>query len=132
VIQVTLNFPDQAALLAFFTSPALPGDVGEAPKAAKEKAKAVAVPVASVSAPSTAPKSEPAQEPVATTSSVKPSESAVGYPTLQKAVFALAGKSRDAAAAVAKSFDVKTFRELPEAKWGEALVAVNAALAEAA
>jgi hypothetical protein len=49
---------------------------------------------------------------------------------LQKAVFALAGKSREAAAAVAGSFGVKTFKELPEAKWAEALAAVTAKLSE--
>jgi hypothetical protein len=53
----------------------------------------------------------------------------VDYPTLQKAVFALAGKSRESAAAVAASMGVKTFKELPESKWADALVAVNAALA---
>jgi hypothetical protein len=49
---------------------------------------------------------------------------------LQKAVFALAGKSREAAAAVASSFGVKTFKELPADKWGEALGAVQEKLAE--
>lgn len=54
----------------------------------------------------------------------------VDYPTLQKAVFALAGKSREAAGAVAAELGVKTFKELTEDKWADALVAVNAALAE--
>jgi hypothetical protein len=54
----------------------------------------------------------------------------VEYPVLQKAVFALAGKSRESAAAVAASMGVKTFKELPADKWGDALVAVNAKLAE--
>lgn len=56
--------------------------------------------------------------------------SSVDYPTLQKAVFALAGKSREAAAAVAAGFGVKTFKELPQDKWGEALGAVQEKLAE--
>lgn len=68
---------------------------------------------------------------VATTSSEKPSES-VEYPVLQKAVFALASKSREKAAAVAASFGVKTFKELSEDKWFAALTAVNAALEEVA
>ena len=61
-----------------------------------------------------------------------PAETApsVDYPTLQKAVFALAAKSRDAAAAVAKSFGVRTFKELPADKWADALAAVSAKLAE--
>lgn len=56
--------------------------------------------------------------------------SSVDYPTLQKAVFALAGKSREAAAAVVQSFGVKTFKELPQDKWAEALGAVTEKLAE--
>jgi hypothetical protein len=72
-----------------------------------------------------------AQEaPAAQTASSDEPSTSVDYPTLQKAVFALAGKSRDAATAVASSFGVKTFKELPEAKWAAALVAVNAKLAE--
>lgn len=54
----------------------------------------------------------------------------VDYPTLQKAVFVLAGKNREAAGAVAQSFGVKTFKELTEGQWGAALEAVNAKLAE--
>lgn len=54
----------------------------------------------------------------------------IEYPVLQKAVFALAGKSRDAAVAVSASFGVKTFKDLPEEKWADALAAVNAKLAE--
>lgn len=64
-----------------------------------------------------------------TVSSSEPSKS-VDYATLQKAVFALAGKSREAAAAVASSFGVKTFKDLPTDKWGEALGAVQEKLAE--
>lgn len=59
----------------------------------------------------------------------KPTPS-IDYPTLQKAVFALATKSRDAAAAVAASFNVKTFKELGQDKWSEALGAVTEKLAE--
>lgn len=54
----------------------------------------------------------------------------VEYPVLQKAVFALAGKNREAAGAVAASFGVKTFKELSADKWADALAAVNAKLAE--
>jgi hypothetical protein len=69
-----------------------------------------------------------AQEaPAASTAS---SSAPVEYPLLQKAVFALAGKSREAAAAVAAGFGVKTFKELPADKWGEALGAVQEKLAE--
>lgn len=75
----------------------------------------------------TAAESSPTAEPVA---DAAPASTAVDYPTLQKAVFALAGKSRDAAAAVAASFGVKTFKELDASKWGEALAAVQAKTAE--
>jgi len=84
---------------------------------------------AAAGSPSEGKAEAPKPEPVATISSEKPSES-VAYPVLQKAVFALAGKSRDAVVAIAASFGAKTFKELPEAKWGEALAAVNAKLAE--
>lgn len=148
MIQITLNFKSieaARAVLLDIPSSALVGgltaDEVEAPKPAKPAATPAAAATVTKTAKAPAPvapavesPSDPKPEapaPVATTSSPKPSAS-VDYPTLQKAVFALAGKSRDAAAAVAKSFDVKTFKELPEAKWSDALVAVNAALAEAA
>lgn len=135
MIQVTLNFPDQAALVQFFTSVSAPAPVKvEAPKpvptpaapATVTKTAKATAPVA----PATESPSDPKPEPEATTSSAKPSAS-VDYPTLQKAVFALAGKSRESAAAVAASMGVKTFKELPEARWAEALAAVNNALAAA-
>ncbi len=135
MIQVTLNVPDQAALVQFFTSVSAPAPVKvEAPKpvptpaapATVTKTAKATAPVA----PATESPSDPKPEPEATTSSAKPSAS-VDYPTLQKAVFALAGKSRESAAAVAASMGVKTFKELPEARWAEAQAAVNEALAAA-
>lgn len=53
----------------------------------------------------------------------------LAYEVLQKAVFALAGKSREAAAEVNASFGVKTMKELPAERRHEALAAVNAKLA---
>lgn len=136
MIQVTLNFKSieaaRAVLLEIPTTALVGGTDTPKPEGPKAEKPTKAVASIAVPAPAEPVKVEaPKPEPVATTSSPKPSAS-VDYPTLQKAVFALAGKSRDAAAAVAKSFDVKTFKELPEAKWGDALAAVNAALAEAA
>lgn len=139
MIQVTLSFPDQAALVQFFTSVSAPAPVKvEAPKPVKAEARAATQPapvtvtkaakVTAPAAPAAESPSDPKPEPEATTSSAKPSAS-VDYPTLQKAVFALAGKSRDKAAAVAATLGVKTFKELPESKWAEALAAVNEALA---
>jgi hypothetical protein len=74
---------------------------------------------------------EVAPAPVTVTPTEVPAPAAaVEYPVLQKAVFTLAGKSRDAAAAVAASMGVKTFKELPADKWADALAAVNAKIAE--
>lgn len=55
---------------------------------------------------------------------------AVPYLELQKSVFLLAGKNREAALAVVSSFGVKTFRDLDVARWPDALMAVNAKIAE--
>lgn len=66
----------------------------------------------------------------ASAASTASSTAPVEYPVLQKAVFALATKSRDAAAGVAASFGVKTFKDLPQDKWGDALAAVNAKIVE--
>lgn len=80
--------------------------------------------------PAAAPAAE-AQPSAASTAAPADSQTGtVDYPTLQKAVFTLAGKSREAAAAVAASFGVKTFKELDASKWGDALAAVNAKIAE--
>ena len=132
---MTLTFISiEAARAALLEIPSSSLVGGPAPEAAEPKpAKAPKAEKAPAPAPVPTPPAEvveaPKPEPVATTSSPKPSES-VDYPTLQKAVFALASKSRDAAAAVAATMSVKTFKELAEARWGEALVAVNAKLAE--
>ena len=113
---------------------AQPGDViaaGGKPvaevKADKPKAESKAK-VAADPKPAAEP-SEP-EAPAAQTASSSEASPSVDYPVLQKAVFALAGKSRDAAAAVAAGFNVKTFKELPADQWADALAAVNAKLAE--
>lgn len=54
----------------------------------------------------------------------------VEYPVLQKAVFALAAKSREAVMALAATFGVKSFKELDPGKYAEALTAVEAKTAE--
>jgi hypothetical protein len=135
VIQVTLSFPDQAALVNFFANSG--GAVSAPEKTAVADIAAVKVaspkpPKAQTAAPvAPAPVAAPAPATVEPEAAPAPAAApaAVDYPTLQKAVFALAGKSRESAGAVAASFGVKTFKELPEAKWGDALAAVNAALA---
>lgn len=85
-------------------------------------------------------KSEPAA-PAADTAAAEPKadvpapdepadEAPLDYAVLQKAVFALAGKSRDAALALNTQFGVKNMRELPEGKRHAALAAAQAKLAE--
>jgi hypothetical protein len=100
-------------------------------KTAAEPAPTAASAEAAHQAPTaaTAPQETAADPKSVTTSSLKPSES-VEYPVLQKAVFALAGKSREAAAAVAASMGVKTFKELDQSKWADALAAVTDKLTE--
>lgn len=115
VIAITLNFKSiEAARKALLEIPASALVGGPEPEAEPPASTAAA------SSPAPAPSTAPAAEPAAS----------VDYPTLQKAVFTLAGKSREAAAAVAQSFGVKTFKDLPADKWAAALAAVNAKLAE--
>lgn len=53
-------------------------------------------------------------------------KASVEYPVLQKAVFDLAAKSREAVMEVAATFGVKTFKELSADRYAEALDAVKA------
>jgi hypothetical protein len=53
----------------------------------------------------------------------------VPYADLQKAVLALHKRDPSATVAVAKSLGVKTFKELPAERWGEAKAAVEKAAA---
>ena len=127
MIQVTLNFPDQAALLAYFTgqvsapAPTVTDVKVEAPKPVKAAKPAPTVPTPSTVEAAPVAVSEPKAE---------SSEPVVDYPTLQKAVFALAGKNRDAVVAIAASFGAKTFKELDPSNWAAALNTVTAKLAE--
>lgn len=152
MIQVTLNFPSEQDLLAFFANkkavvhqPGLPLESGEMIPAAelnkpkpdpkrevKPETEAKAKPEPKPEA-KPAPAAEPAEAPASAASTAAPADSQTGtveYPVLQKAVFTLAGKSREAAAEVAQSFGVKTFKDLDASKWGEALAAVNAKITE--
>lgn len=130
MVEITLNFKTiEAARQALLDIPASALVGGPEPEALgalvpapvpKAKQKAAPAEVLAVPAPAPVAAPEPAPAPVQT----------VDYATLQKAVFALAGKSREAAAGVAASLGVKTFKELPEGKWAEALGAVQEKLAE--
>jgi outer membrane biosynthesis protein TonB len=138
MIQLTLTFISveaaRAALLEIPASALVGGQAqdAEAPKPVKApKAEKAPAP-----APAPTPEPKPAavvcepETPAASTASSSEPSASVDYPTLQKAVFALAGKSREAAAAVAASMKVKTFKELDRDAWAGALVAVNAKMAE--
>ena len=146
MITITLNFKSiEAARQALLDIPSsalvggpepeaeapkpAPDQEAEAPKPVKASraSKTAAEPV--VAQPQTTAGREEAPAPAAAAAQTGPAPS-VDYPTLQKAVFTLAGKSREAAAAVAASFGVKTFKDLPSDKWADALTAVNAKLAE--
>jgi outer membrane biosynthesis protein TonB len=150
MVEITLNFKTiEAARQALLDIPASALVGGPEPEAlgalvpapvpapkAKQKAAPAEVPkpveVPAPAAPTPAPVAapEPAPAPVAAPEPAPAPVQTVDYATLQKAVFALAGKSREAAAGVAASLGVKTFKELPEDKWAEALGAVQEKLAE--
>lgn len=137
MISITLNFKSiEAARAALLEIPvaALVGGVEADKQNADVKPAKAAKPA----------KQEPAkQEPVKATEVVAAKEetpvveapaeeqpAVVDYPTLQKAVFALAALNREAVVATASSFGVKTFKELDQGKWAAALEAVQAKLAE--
>ena len=96
------------------------------PKPAKVS-KTAAEPVAAQPQPTAKREEAQAQDAAAAPPDPAP---VVEYAVLQKAVFALAAKSREAASAIAKSFGVRTFKELPPDMWGAAYDAVSAKLAE--
>lgn len=153
MITVTLNFKTiEAARKALLEIPSSalvggpepePEPEAEAPKPAparaaasgKATAKGGAAPGKTAAEKAPAAESVAAEPPASTAAASSPAPApapapAVEYTVLQKAVFTLAGKSREAAAAVAASFGVKTFKDLPADKWADALAAVNAKLAE--
>lgn len=133
MIQITLTFPNlDAARKALLEIPenALLGVTSGAPAVSDTaQTKKEAAPAKKEAAKPVEPQPT-VEEPAAPEKKEEGSVHSVDYPTLQKAVFALAGKSRDAAAAVAQSFGVKTFKELDSSKWGDALDAVQAKIAE--
>lgn len=105
-------------------------EVAATAPAPKPKATPAPTPAAPAPTPPTAA-AEPAAAPAPRAEPSAPAdEGPLDYAVLQKAVFQLAGKSRDAAAAVNAAFGVKTMKELPEARRREALAAVNAKIAE--
>lgn len=157
MIEVKFIFPNPAEAAAFLVSvqnigvraggaePGLALETGEfipAKELNKPKNEKVTDPKPT---PAPKPAAEPSA-PAAPAASTASSTEAVAYPVLQKAVFTLAGKSREAATEVAASFGVKTFKELaanPDADpkvtpfvekepglFAKALAAVEAKIAE--
>ena len=152
-ITVTLTFANAAELVAYFQGTSLvPVTKTEVkPEAAKAEPAKKSKADATASVPASQPVEQPVAEtpattpatggeqgnaaaepsaPEATAASTASSPTSVDYATLQKAVFTLAGKDKASALAVAASFGVKTFKDLPEDKWADALTAVNAKIAE--
>ena len=147
MITITLHFKSiEAARKALLEIPSSalvggPEPEAEAPKSApapaaasgKATAKGGAAPGKTAAEKAPAAESVAAEPPALTAAASSPAPAptpTIEYTVLQKAVFTLAGKSREAAAAVAASFGVKTFKDLPADKWADALAAVNAKLAE--
>ena len=128
MISITLNFKSieaaRAALLEIPLSALAGGE--DSKQAADVKPAKTAKPAKQEPVQEAAPAPEVTAEPQAT----EEQPAAVDYPTLQKAVFALAAINREAVIATASSFGVKTFKELDQSKWAAALEAVQAKAAE--
>lgn len=136
MIQITLTFTSlSAALKALREIPesTLDGALTDITPAEEAAAEPAPKPVKKAQKPSPAPALEAVPAPAIASPAVDPLPGvapAVSYPELQKAVLLLAGKNRDAAQALATHMGVKTFRELPQDRWHEALAAVNTKIVE--
>jgi hypothetical protein len=136
-VQVTLSFTNTEEMLAYFTGKG--GNASatvkvETPKAETAVKKETAAPKAEkAKAETPAPTSTPADtatgSPAASSASSSEGSSSVDYPTLQKAVFALANaKGRDAVVGLLKEkFNVNSAKELAAEQYADALAAVTAA-----
>lgn len=132
MISITLNFKSiEAARAALLEIPlsALAGGVEVDKQNAEVKPAKAAKPAKQEPVQEAAPAPEVTAEPQAAEAPTE-APTAVDYPTLQKAVFALAALNREAVIATAGSFGVKTFKELDQSKWAAALEAVQAKVAE--
>lgn len=131
MISITLNFKSieaaRAALLEIPLSALAGGE--DSKQAAEVKPAKTAKPAKQEPVQEAAPAPEVTAEPQAAEAPTE-APTAVDYPALQKAVFALAALNREAVIATAGSFGVKTFKELDQSKWAAALEAVQAKVAE--
>lgn len=134
MIQVTLTFTSlSAALKALREIPESTLDSALTDITPAEEVAAEPAPKPVKKKPSPAPALEAVPAPAIASPTADPLPGvapAVSYPELQKAVLLLAGKNRDAAQALATHMGVKTFRELPQDRWHEALAAVNNKIVE--
>lgn len=131
MISITLNFKSiEAARAALLEIPvtALVGGVEADKQNAEVKPAKAAKPAKQEPVKATEVVAAKEETPVVEAPTEAPT--AVDYPTLQKAVFALAAINREAVIATAGSFGVKTFKELDQSKWAAALEAVQAKVAE--
>lgn len=136
---LTLNFnsfDELQAAVAKLDGAAPTADAAPAP-APKPKAAAKAPPPAAAAPAEPAP--TPAPSPAPAAAAPAPAGKAVDYPTLQKAVFELAGlvqkKGLDSAEhvlSIAVGLGAPNFKALDAGKWSEALEAVKAKTAEVA
>lgn len=132
-IQVTLTFASEDELVAYFArdKAGKPAQApAPAPGPATAKADAAPKKTAAAKTPAAQSAETPAPASTAATSDPETETPAVDYPTLQKAVFALANaKGRDAVIGLMKdTFNVGSAKELKPEQWAPALAAVNAAL----
>ena len=132
MISITLNFKSieaaRAALLEIPLSALAGGE--DSKQAADVKPAKTAKPAKQEPVQDAAPAPEVTAEPQAAEAPAEEQLAAVDYPTLQKAVFALAALNREAVIATAGALGVKTFKELDQSKWAAALEAVQAKIAE--
>jgi hypothetical protein len=135
-IQVTLTFADTSALVAYFAAKGTgaavvsePVTVAKKETAAPKAEKPKAEPKAETPAPTSTPADTATASPAASSASSSEGASSVDYPTLQKAVFALANaKGRDAVVTLLKEqFSVNSAKELAAEQYADALAAVTAA-----
>lgn len=133
MISITLNFKSieaaRAALLEIPVS-ALVGGVEVDKQNAEVKPAKAAKPAKQEPVKATEVVAAAKEETPVVEAPAEEQPAGVDYPTLQKAVFALAALNREAVIATAGSFGVKTFKELDQSKWAAALEAVQAKVAE--
>lgn len=132
MISITLNFKSiEAARAALLEIPvtALVGGVEADKQNAEVKPAKAAKPAKQEPVKATEVVAAKEEKPVVE-APAEEQPAVVDYPTLQKAVFALAALNREAVVATASSFGVKTFKELDQSKWAAALEAVQAKVAE--